>query len=526
MSSSQEVGAAMEHADDAAHSVHEAGGEGAGAGREREQTVLERVPRGLLIDGEWCDAAGARKLAVEDPATGETLVEVADAQPQDAMDALGAAARAQAQWAAHAPRERGEILRRTFEALTARSDELALLMTLEMGKALPESKAEIAYAAEFFRWFSEEAVRIHGRYMVNTTGSGRILTTRQPVGPCVLVTPWNFPTAMGARKIAPAIAAGCTMVVKPAQQTPLSMLALAAILVEAGLPAGVLNVVTGSRAGALIEPLLRDPRTRKLSFTGSTEVGRKLVEQSANQLLRVSMELGGSAPFIVFEDADLDAAIDGAMIAKMRNVGEACTAANRFHVAEPIAEDFAQGLAARMAALKIGRGTEPGTDVGPLIDQAQRDKVIGLVNEARAGGAQALIGGEPAGGPGYFYEPTVLTRVPAGARIRDEEIFGPVAPVYTFRSEREALEAANHTQYGLVSYLYTRDLDRAIRVAEGIESGMVGINQGMVSNAAAPFGGVKHSGFGREGGFEGIGEYLETKYIALALAAGDDQPSR
>ena len=408
-------------------------------------------------------------------------------------------------------------MRRAYEALTARSEELALLMTLEMGKAVRESKAEIAYSAEFFRWFSGEAVRIHGRYMVNTTGHGRILTLRQPVGPCVLVTPWNFPMAMGARKVAPAIAAGCTMVVKPAQQTPLSMLMLAKILEEAGLPAGVMNVVTSSRAGPLIEPLLHDSRTRKLSFTGSTEVGRKLIEQSAEQVLRVSMELGGNAPFVVFEDADLDAALEGAMIAKMRNVGEACTAANRFHVAEPIAEEFARRLAERMASLKVGRGTEPDTDVGPLIDQAQREKVMGLVYEARQGGAHALLGGEPVGGPGYFYEPTVLTSIPPGARITDEEIFGPVAPVYAFSSEQEAIEAANRTRFGLVAYLYTRDLDRALRVCEAIEAGMVGLNQGLVSNPAAPFGGVKQSGFGREGGFEGIGEYLETKYVALAL---------
>jgi succinate-semialdehyde dehydrogenase / glutarate-semialdehyde dehydrogenase len=517
-----QTGTPTEHASDAGNAVGAAGSEGAPVGADAERAVLGRVPNALLIDGEWREGSGGGRLAVEDPATEETLVEVADARPNDAMDALAAAARAQPRWAAHPPRERGEILRRTYEELRERSDELALLMTLEMGKVLRESKAEIAYAAEFFRWFSEEAVRIHGRYMVNTTGSGRILTTRQPVGPCVFVTPWNFPMAMGARKIAPAVAAGCTMVVKPAQQTPLSMLALADVMQRAGLPPGVLNVVTSRQAGALIEPLLRDPRTRKVSFTGSTAVGRKLVEQSASQLLRVSMELGGNAPFVVFGDADLDAALEGAMVAKMRNVGEACTAANRFHVAEAIAEDFARGLAERMAALRMGRGTDPDTDVGPLIDQAQRGKVLALVAEARASGAEALIGGEPGGGPGYFYEPTVLAQVPPGARIRDEEIFGPIAPIYTFRTEREAIEAANHTQYGLVSYLYTRDLDRAFRVAEGIEAGMVGINQGIVSNPAAPFGGVKQSGFGREGGFEGIGEYLETKYVALALSAGED----
>ncbi len=487
---------------------------------DAERAVLEHVPRELLIDGHWREATGGGRLQVEDPATGATLVEVADGQPEDALEALAAAARAQAQWGAHPPRERGEILRRTYEVLSERSDELALLMTLEMGKAVRESKAEIAYAAEFFRWFSEEAVRIHGRYMVNTTGSGRILTMQQPVGPCVLVTPWNFPMAMGARKLAPAIAAGCTTVVKPAQQTPLSMLALAGILQDAGLPPGVLNVITTSRAGAVIEPLLHDSRTRKLSFTGSTEIGRKLIEQSAEQVLRVSMELGGNAPFLVFEDADLDAAVEGAMLAKMRNVGEACTAANRFHVAEPIAERFADELAKRMAALKVGRGSEPDTDVGPLIDDAQRDKVTELVDDARATGARVLTGGSPIDGRGYFFEPTVLVGVPASARVFEEEIFGPVAPISTFATEQEAIQAANRTQYGLVAYLYTRDLDRAVRVAEAIEAGMVGVNQGIVSNPAAPFGGVKQSGFGREGGFEGIDEYLETKYVALALGGG------
>jgi succinate-semialdehyde dehydrogenase/glutarate-semialdehyde dehydrogenase len=482
-----------------------------------ERSLLDRLPIGLFIDGEWRAATGAGTFAVEDPATGEPLVEVADGQPEDALAALAAAHRKQAEWGAWAPRERGEILRRAYDAIVEQTDDLALLMTLEMGKALAESRAEIAYAAEFFRWFSEEAVRIHGRYMVNTTGQGRILTMRQPVGPCVFVTPWNFPTAMGTRKIAPAIAAGCTIVVKPAQQTPLSMLALAHILEQAGLPAGVLNVVTGRRSGALIEPLLKDPRTRKLSFTGSTEVGRKLIEQSAEQVLRVSMELGGNAPFLVFADADLDAAVDGAMLAKMRNVGEACTAANRFHVHESIAEEFARRMAERMGALKVGRGTDPGVDVGPLIDEAQREKVEELVGDALQRGAERLLGGERPGGRGYFFPPTVLARVPHDARLLSEEIFGPVAPVASFTSEEEAIAAANRTEYGLVAYVYTRDLQRAFRVCEGIDTGMVGLNQGVVSNPAAPFGGVKQSGFGREGGFEGISEYLETKYVALSL---------
>jgi succinate-semialdehyde dehydrogenase/glutarate-semialdehyde dehydrogenase len=486
-------------------------------GAEREQAVLDWVPTELYIGGRWRAASGGGTLTVEDPSTGQPLIEVADAQPQDAMAALDAAAAAQREWGVHPPRERGEILRRAYEAIVAQTDELALLMTLEMGKALAESKAEIAYAAEFFRWFSEEAVRIHGRYMVNTTGKGRILTMRQPVGPCVFVTPWNFPTAMGTRKIAPAIAAGCTIVVKPAQQTPLSMLALAKVLQEAGLPDGVLNVITAKRSGEVIEPLLKDPRTRKLSFTGSTEVGRRLIEQSAEQVLRVSMELGGNAPFVVFDDADLDAALDGAMLAKMRNVGEACTAANRFHVHEAVAERFAAGLAERMSKLKLGRGTEPDVDVGPLIDGAQRDKVIELVDDAVGRGARTLVGGRSTGDAGYFFEPTVLADVPADSRLLSEEIFGPVAPVTTFTTEEQAIAAANRTEYGLVAYVYTRDLERAFRVCEGLDTGMIGLNQGVVSNAAAPFGGVKQSGFGREGGFEGINEYLETKYVALAL---------
>jgi succinate-semialdehyde dehydrogenase / glutarate-semialdehyde dehydrogenase len=486
-------------------------------GSADERAAVEQVPKELYIAGQWRAAAGAGTLTVEDPSTGEPLAEVADAQPEDALAALAAAAEAQASWAATAPRERGEILRGAFEAIVARTEELALVMTLEMGKALAESRAEITYAAEFIRWFSEEAVRIHGRYMVNTTGKGRILTMHQPVGPCVFVTPWNFPMAMGTRKIAPAIAAGCTMVVKPAQQTPLSMLALTKILERAGLPGGVLNVITARRSGAVIEPLLKDPRTRKLSFTGSTEVGRRLIEQSAEQVLRVSMELGGNAPFLVFDDADLDAAVEGALVAKMRNVGEACTAANRFHVHRSVAEEFAQRLAERMRALRVGRGADPDTEVGPLIDEAQRAKVAELVADAADRGARVLLGGEPLDGRGYFFAPTVLAGVSDDARVLREEIFGPVAPIAAFSTEEEALQAANRTEYGLVAYVYTRDLERAFRVCEGLEAGMVGLNQGIVSNPAAPFGGVKQSGFGREGGFEGIAEYLETKYVAMSL---------
>ena len=484
---------------------------------DAERAVLEWVPTELFIGGQWRAAAAGGTLPIEDPATTDVLVEVADAQASDALAALAAAADAQPEWATYPPRERGEILRRAYEVIVEHTDELALLMTLEMGKSIAESRAEISYAAEFFRWFSEEAVRIHGRYMVNTTGKGRLLTMRQPVGPCVFVTPWNFPTAMGTRKLAPAIAAGCTMVVKPAKQTPLSMLALAKVLEQAGLPAGVLNVITALHAGEVIEPLLQDSRTRKLSFTGSTEVGRSLIEQSAQQVLRVSMELGGNAPFLLFEDADLDAAIEGALTAKMRNIGEACTAANRFHVHESVADEFARRLAEKMAALKLGRGTEPGVDVGPLIDEAQRAKVAELVEDAVNRGARLLLGGHPVDGPGYFFEPTVIVDVPEDARLLREEIFGPVAPIATFVTDGQALDAANRTEYGLVAYVYTRDLDRAFRVCERLESGMVGLNQGVVSNPAAPFGGVKQSGFGREGGFEGIDEYLETKYVAMGV---------
>jgi succinate-semialdehyde dehydrogenase/glutarate-semialdehyde dehydrogenase len=478
--------------------------------------IVARVPKQLLIGGEWRDSASGATLAVEDPATGEVLCEVADATAADAHAALDAADRAQASWAACAPRDRGEILRRAYELVIDRSDELAVLMTLEMGKPLAESRAEVVYAADFLRWFSEEAVRVAGRYAVAPNGRGRLLTMRQPVGPCLLITPWNFPLAMGARKLGPAIAAGCTSVIKPAKQTPLCTLALAAILEESGLPDGVVNVVVGSSSGALMEPLVRDSRLRKLSFTGSTEVGRLLIEQSATQLLRCSMELGGNAPFLVFPDADLDAAVEGAIVAKMRNGGEACTAANRFVVHESVAAEFARGLAARLGALRVGPGIEAATEVGPLIDGVQRDKVAELVADARARGAVALTGGEPLDGAGYFYAPTVLTEVAAEARLLDEEIFGPVAPVTTFTDEDAAVAEANRTEYGLVAYVYTRDFDRALRVSERLETGMVGLNQGFVSNAAAPFGGVKASGFGREGGAEGILEYLETKYVAVA----------
>ncbi len=482
-----------------------------------EDEVLATVPTQLLIDGVWRDAAGGGRFAVTDPATDATLCEVADAGAQDARAALDAACGAQPAWAATAPRERSEILRRAFEAIAARAGDLALLMTLEMGKPVAESRAEIAYANDFVRWFAEEAVRIGGRYATSPDGSGRLLTIRQPVGPCLLITPWNFPLAMGTRKIAPAIAAGCTMVVKPARLTPLSMLALAEIMMEAGLPDGVLNLVTTSRSGEVTDPLFDDRRLRKLSFTGSTEVGRKLAARATDQVLRVSMELGGNAPFVVFEDADLDAALDGAMVAKLRNMGEACTSANRFHVHTSLLDEFAGGLAERMGRLRLGRGTDPRTDIGPLIDESQRETVVELVNDAIERGARVLTGGRVPDGPGHFYPPTVLVDVPGDARLLHEEIFGPVAPITSFADEDDAVAAANGTEYGLVAYLYTRDLQRALRVAERLETGMVGLNQGMVSNAAAPFGGVKHSGFGREGGYEGINEYLETKYVAVAM---------
>jgi len=482
-----------------------------------EKAVVEAVPNQLLIGGEWRDAGGGETLAVEDPATGETVAEVADATPDDAKAALDAAVSAQAEWATSAPNERSEVLYRVFEALNERADELALLMTLEMGKSLKESKAEITYSAEFFRWFSGEALRLDGYYKSAGNGSGRVLVMRQPVGPCYFITPWNFPMAMGTRKLGPAIAAGCTAVIKPAKMTPLSMLALAQLLEEAGLPGGVVNVITSASSGDVSEPIISDPRLRKLSFTGSTEVGRKLIEQSAQNVLKVSMELGGNAPFLVFDDADLDDVVEGAMIAKMRNIGEACTSANRFHVAASVADEFAEKLAQRMGSLKVGRGTEEDVDIGPLIDDDQRSKVSELVSDAVDKGASCLVGGKAVDGAGYFYEPTVLADVPADARVLKEEIFGPVAPVKGFDSEDEAIAAANDTEYGLVAYVYTRDIKRALRVCEGLETGMVGLNQGMVSNAGAPFGGVKQSGVGREGGNEGIHEYLETKYVAVNL---------
>ncbi len=482
-----------------------------------EISVVAGVPKGLLIGGEWVEAAGGAQLAVENPANSEVLAMVADAGPAEALEALAAASRAQAGWAKTPPRTRAEILRAAFEEIMRRQEELSLLMTLEMGKPLAESRGEVAYAAEFFRWFSEEAVRINGDFYISPDGNTRVLTTRAPVGPSLLITPWNFPLAMGTRKIGPALAAGCTVVLKPAKQTPLCSLALAGILIGAGVPKGVVNVITTSNPAAVTEALVGDDRLRKLSFTGSTEVGRELMAKSSQHLLRLSMELGGNAPLIVFEDADLDKAVDGAMLAKMRNMGEACTAANRIMVHRSIAGEFSLRLGERMERLKVAEGTDPTAEVGPLIDQAAVSKVTALVADALGHGAEVVVGGSRIGDRGYFFAPTVIRGVPRHSRMFSEEIFGPIAPVYEFDSDAEAIEMANSTSYGLVAYIFTESFSRAHRTIEALDTGMIGVNQGFVSNAAAPFGGVKHSGFGREGGFEGIHEYLTVKYAALNL---------
>ncbi|WP_231744937.1 NAD-dependent succinate-semialdehyde dehydrogenase [Mycobacterium sp. IS-1590] len=484
---------------------------------DRERHVIEAVDKRLFVDGKWIDASEGRTFDVIDPATGQTLCAVADATPADARAALDAAVAAQREFAATPPRARADMLMAAFELLHARVDDLALLMTLEMGKPLAEARGEIAYAAEFFRHFAEEATRIDGGYQTAPAGGARFLITRQPVGPCLLITPWNFPMAMGTRKLGPAIAAGCTSVIKPAHQTPLTMLALMGILDEAGVPAGAVNCITAMDANAVTEPLIRSGLARKLSFTGSTRVGRILLEQCAEKVLRTSMELGGNAPFIVFADADLDEAVDGAMAAKMRNMGEACTAANRIFVHASVIDEFGRRLAERMGALSVGRGTEDGVNVGPLVDDAALHKVQALVDDAVGRGARVLTGGAAVPGDGYFYSPTVLTGVPRDARMAGEEIFGPVAPLTPFETEDDVVAAANDTEYGLVAYVFTNDLRRALRVAEALETGMVGLNQGIVSNPAAPFGGVKQSGLGREGGSVGIDEFLETKYVGIAL---------
>ncbi len=477
------------------------------------ERLLSSVPTGLWIGGK--ERPGSSTFEVFDPSNDKVIATVADATAADAVAALDAACAVQAQWAATPARDRGEILRSVFETIIDRADDLAALMTLEMGKVVAESMGEVKYGAEFFRWFAEEAVRIGGRYTPSPAGTGRIIVTKQPVGPCYAITPWNFPLAMGTRKIGPAFAAGCTMIIKPAQETPLTMLLLAKLMAEAGLPEGVLSILPTSRPGEVTKALIDDGRLRKLTFTGSTGVGKALVAQSADKLLRTSMELGGNAPFVVFDDADVDAAVDGAMLAKMRNGGEACTAANRIHVANAVIEEFTDKFVKRMAEVNLGNGLDPSSKLGPLINTKQLNKVQELVNDAVDKGAKVALGGEAPGGPGNFYPATVLTDIPPNARILTEEVFGPVAPIIGFDTEEDGVAAANNTEYGLAAYIYTESLDRALRVAEAIESGMVGVNRGVISDPAAPFGGVKESGFGREGGIEGIDEYLDTKYIAL-----------
>lgn len=481
------------------------------------QSIIDKVNTGLFIDGQWRDAETGDTIDVINPATGKVIAKVADGSEKDAQDAIEAAGRAQKSWAATPPRERGEILRRAFELLMEKQDEIGAVMTAEMGKSLTEAKGEVAYGAEFFRWFSEEAVRIGGDYMKSTDGKNRLMISKEPVGPCILVTPWNFPLAMGTRKIGPALAAGCTVVLKPAQLTPLTSFMLTEVLVEAGVPAGVVNVVTSSSARRVVTPWMESGIARKISFTGSTEVGKNLLKQAADNVLKTSMELGGNAPFIVCEDADLDKAVEGAMQAKMRNIGEACTAANRLIVHSSVADEFAKRMAERMEALKVGNGLEDGVDIGPLVEEKALDKVAELVDEAVSAGAHVVTGGKRVEGDGFFYEPTVLTNIPADVAINREEIFGPVAPIYTFDTEDEAIDMANATEFGLSSYLYTENLEKALRLSEQIEAGMVGLNTGLVSNPAAPFGGVKESGLGREGSQFGIDEYLEIKYVATPV---------
>jgi succinate-semialdehyde dehydrogenase/glutarate-semialdehyde dehydrogenase len=475
--------------------------------------LLASVPTGLWIGGEERPASST--FEVLNPATGEVLIAVGNATAVDALAAMDAACSVQATWAATPARERGEVLRAVFEMIIDRAEDFATLMTLEMGKVLPESMGEVKYGAEFFRWFAEEAVRIGGRYTPSPAGTGRIVVTKQPVGPCFAITPWNFPLAMGTRKIGPALAAGCTMIVKPAQETPLTMLLLAKLMTEAGLPAGVLSVLATDKPREVTTALIDDGRLRKLTFTGSTGVGKALVKQSADKLLRTSMELGGNAPFVVFDDADVDAAVDGAMLAKMRNGGEACTAANRLYVATPLLEEFTDKFVKRMGDMNLGNGLDPSAKLGPLINPNQLATVQELVDDAVEKGATVAVGGQAPGGPGNFYPATVLVDVPANARILKEEVFGPVAPIVGFDTEEQGIAAANDTEYGLAAYIFTASLDRALRVAEALEAGMVGVNRGVISDPAAPFGGVKESGFGREGGYEGIEEYLDIKYIAL-----------
>ncbi|MFW8623848.1 NAD-dependent succinate-semialdehyde dehydrogenase [Corynebacterium glutamicum] len=477
--------------------------------------LLAKVPTGLLIGDSWVEASDGGTFDVENPATGETIATLASATSEDALAALDAACAVQAEWARTPARERSNILRRGFELVAERAEEFATLMTLEMGKPLAEARGEVTYGNEFLRWFSEEAVRLYGRYGATPEGNLRMMTTRKPVGPCLLITPWNFPLAMATRKVAPAIAAGCVMVLKPARLTPLTSQYFAQTMLDAGLPAGVLNVVSGASASAISNPIMEDDRLRKVSFTGSTPVGQQLLKKAADKVLRTSMELGGNAPFIVFEDADLDLAIEGAMGAKMRNIGEACTAANRFLVHESVADEFGRRFAARLEEQVLGNGLDEGVTVGPLVEEKARDSVASLVDAAISEGATVLTGGKAGTGAGYFYEPTVLTGVSTDAAILSEEIFGPVAPIITFSDEAEALRLANSTEYGLASYVFTQDTSRIFRVSDGLEFGLVGVNSGVISNAAAPFGGVKQSGMGREGGLEGIEEYTSVQYIGI-----------
>jgi succinate-semialdehyde dehydrogenase/glutarate-semialdehyde dehydrogenase len=473
------------------------------------------VPTGLFVGGQWGGGRDGGTFPVLDPATEESLTEVADGTIGDALDAVGAAHDALPAWAATPPRQRAEILRRAFELMTERAEQFARLMSAENGKSIRDARGEAAYAAEFFRWYAEEAVRIEGTFMRAPSGANRILTLRQPVGVSLLVTPWNFPAAMATRKIGPALAAGCAVVLKPAEDTPLTALALGALLKEAGVPDGVVNVVTTSRkaTGPVVAAMIADPRVRKLSFTGSTQVGSILLREAADSIVSCSMELGGNAPFVIFEDADIPAAVEGALLAKMRNGGEACTAANRFYVHEAVADEFTSLFAKRLAAMKVGPGLEEDTEIGPLVNQAALSKVSGLVEEA-AGSGKVVTGGKAPDRAGYFYEPTLIDSVPSDAGILDAEIFGPVAPVVRFTSEDEAIRWANASEYGLVSYVYTQDLRRGLRVSEALEAGMIGLNRGLVSDPAAPFGGVKQSGLGREGAHDGLLEYTETKYIA------------
>ena len=476
---------------------------------------ISDLPLDLLIGGKAVAASGGGTFEVIDPATGEKIADVADGTVDDAAAAVDAADAAAESWAARAPRERAEILRKAFELMTSRADELAHLISLENGKALTDARGEVAYAAEFFRWYAEEAVRASGELTTAPSGANRIMVIRQPVGIAVLVTPWNFPAAMATRKIGPALAAGCTVVLKPASDTPLTALLMGKILDDAGVPAGVVNVLPSRSSGKVVSAMLHDPRVRKLSFTGSTEVGRILLKEAADQVVNCSMELGGNAPFVVLDDADLDAAVDGAMVAKMRNGGEACTAANRFFVHADVAEEFSRKLADRMGAMRLGPGTADDTEVGPLVNEEAAAKVDELVQGAVSAGGTVVVGGSRPDRPGFYYDPTVLTDVPPSAAILREEIFGPVAPIVTFTDEDEAIRLANDTEYGLVSYVYTRDLARGLRVSEKLDSGMVGLNRGLVSDPAAPFGGTKQSGLGREGGHEGMLDYLESKYVAV-----------